>query len=308
MRSLLLWVSENEWCRETLPSFGFVKKAVRRFMPGEGLEDALREAARLNAEQGIPSLITFLGENVADQAEARAVADHYIDAIRTISDRGLETEISLKPTHLGLDLGAEVAYENVLRVTEAAQEADTWVWLDMEYSRYVDPTLELYQAVRAKHANFGICLQSYLHRTPTDVEALIPLGAAIRLVKGAYAEAPEIAFPAKRDVDEAFFDLAVRLLRADSRAAGVRTGLATHDENLIRRITEWARGEGVSDDAYEFQMLYGIATTEQRRLVESGSHVRILISYGSHWFPWYVRRLAERPANVGFVVKSMLPG
>lgn len=308
MRSLLLWVSENEWCRETLPTLGFVKKAVRRFMPGEGLEDALREASRLDSEHGIPSLITFLGENVADAAEANAVADDYIRTIEAVSAQALPTEISLKPTHVGLDLGLDVATENVRRITRAAEEAGTWVWLDMEYSRYVDPTLDLYRTVRSDHANFGICLQSYLHRTPADLEALIPLGAAVRMVKGAYAEPADVALPAKRDVDEAFFDLAVRMLHPDARAAGVRPGFATHDSRLIDRITTWARTNDVPDDSYEYQMLYGIGTADQLRLVKAGNQVRVLISYGNHWFPWYVRRLAERPANVGFVVKSMLPG
>lgn len=308
MRSILLWVSENPWCRDTLPRLGFVRKAVRRFMPGEALDDALGEAARLEAEHGIPSLITFLGENVADAAEAAAVADHYVDAIETVQARGLDAEVSLKPTHLGLDLGHEVALENIVRVTKAAEAGGSWVWLDMEYSRYVDPTLDLYRAVKADHPNFGVCLQAYLHRTPKDLESLIPLGPGIRLVKGAYAEPPEVAIAAKRDVDEAFYDLSVRMLAEDARSAGLRAGFATHDSTLIRRINDWAASAGVSGDSYEFQMLYGIATNEQVQQARAGNGVRVLISYGTHWFPWYVRRLAERPANVGFVLKSMLPG
>ncbi|MGI9626201.1 MAG: proline dehydrogenase family protein [Longimicrobiales bacterium] len=308
MRSILLKISENDWCRETLPSYGFVKRAVRRFMPGEELEDALIEGARMESAHGIPSLVTFLGENVADAAEAAAVADDYIQAIERIAAKGLDAEISLKPTHVGLDLGPDVVRENVLRITEAAAAHGNWVWLDMEYSRYVEPTLDLYKQVRAVQPKFGVCLQSYLHRTPADVEALIPLGAAIRLVKGAYSEPPEVALPIKRDVDEAFYDLSIRMMESDARAAGVRVGLATHDGKLINRITQWAGQNDVPDDAYEFQMLYGIGTDDQIRLAKQGKKVRILISYGTHWFPWYVRRLAERPANVGFVVKSMLPG
>lgn len=308
MRSILLWVSENDWCRETLPNFGFVKKAVRRFMPGEELSDALREAQQLLATHRIPSLVTFLGENVADPDEARAVADHYVEAVQSIQQRGIDAEISLKPTHLGLDLGAEVAFENISRVTRAAAEAGSWVWVDMEYSRYVDPTLDLYRAIRANHDNFGICLQSYLHRTPADVESLIPLGPGIRLVKGAYAEPADVALPDKKDVDQAFYDLSVRMLQPDARDAGLRLGVATHDGALIRRISSWADGAGVAKDGYEVQMLYGIATDLQRTLAQEGRGIRVLISYGKHWFPWYIRRLAERPANVGFVLKSMLPG
>ena len=307
MRSALLWVSENKWCSDTLPRYGFVKRAVRRFMPGETLDDVLGAAKGLADGPGIPTLITFLGENVADEAEARAVADHYVDAVRVIASRGLDAELSVKPTHLGLDLGLAVAEKNLRRITETATEHGNWVWMDMEYSRYVEPTLELYRSIRADHANFGICLQSYLYRTPSDLEALVPLGPAIRLVKGAYSEPAEVAFPDKADVDQAFFDLATRMLAPDARQAGLRAGLATHDVAMIRRIEEWAAANGVGPDTYEYQMLYGISAKEQTRLARSGGGIRVLISYGEHWFPWYVRRLAERPANVGFVLRSLLP-
>ncbi len=307
MRSALLWVSENEWCSKTLPRYGFVRRAVRRFMPGETLGEALDAAAGLEKGRGIPTLITFLGENVADRAEARAVADHYVDAAVQVASRGLDAELSVKPTHLGLDLGIDVAEENLRRITRAAEDEGNWVWMDMEYSRYVDPTLELYRSIRADHARFGICLQSYLYRTPADLESLIPMGPAIRMVKGAYAEPAELAFPDKKDVDQAFFDLTVRMLAPDAQEAGLRAGLATHDASLIGRIEAWAHSNGIAPEDYEVQMLYGIAEQEQRRLAGAGRGVRVLISYGEHWFPWYVRRLAERPANVGFVLRSLLP-
>ena len=307
IRSALLWMSGNGWCKNRLPRYGFVRRAVRRFMPGETLEDALAAARSMAERHRIPALVTFLGENVADESEARSVADHYIRAAETVAAWGLDAELSLKPTHLGLDLGLDVAEECIRRVTEAAEAHGNWVWLDMEYSRYVDPTLELYRAIRADHHRFGICLQSYLHRTPDDLESLIPIGAAIRLVKGAYAEPPEIALPVKADVDRAFFDQAVRMLAPGARAAGLRVALATHDAALIRRIDEWAEANGVGSNAYEYQMLYGIADREQRRLARENKGIRVLISYGVHWFPWYVRRLAERPANIGFVVRSILP-
>ncbi|MDE2979863.1 MAG: proline dehydrogenase family protein [Gemmatimonadota bacterium] len=307
MRSALLWVSENKWCSTALPRYGFVRRAVRRFMPGETLGDALDAAGALERGQGIPTLITFLGENVADRAEARAVADHYVQAAAEVASRGLDAELSVKPTHLGLDLGFDVAEENLRLITRSAEAHGNWVWIDMEYSRYVDPTLDLYRSIRADHARFGICLQSYLYRTPADLESLIPLGPAIRMVKGAYAEPAEIAFPEKRDVDQAFFDLTTRMLAPDALKAGMRAGLATHDTSLIARIDEWAQSNGVPPEAYEYQMLYGISQREQLRLARRGRGVRVLISYGEHWFPWYVRRLAERPANVAFVVRSMLP-
>ena len=307
IRSTLLWISENSWCKNTLPRLGFVKRATRRFMPGETLEDALGAAGILERRRGITTLITFLGENVADQAEARAVANHYVDAAGQVASAGLDAELSVKPTHLGLDLGIGVAEENLRRITEAAEALGNWVWMDMEYSRYVDPTLDLYRSIRSDHPNFGVCLQAYLHRTPADLESLMPLGPGIRLVKGAYAEPADVALPAKADVDRAFFDLACRMLAPDARSSGLRAGFATHDAALIRRIDAWADENGVDGDAYEYQMLYGIADGEQDRLAAAKKGVRVLISYGAHWFPWYVRRLAERPANIGFVVRNLLP-
>lgn len=307
MRSTLLWISENTWCKETFPRYGFVRRAVRRFMPGETLGDALDAARTLENGRRIPSLVTFLGENVADESEARAVADHYVDAAARVAERGLDAEISLKPTHLGLDLGPDVAEENIRRIAAAAEAHGNWVWMDMEYSRYVDPTLDLYRAIRADHPRFGICLQAYLHRTPADLESLVPLGPAIRLVKGAYAEPADVALPVKADVDEAFYELSLRMLAPDARAAGLRAGFATHDTALVRRIDAWAGANGVDRGAYEYQMLYGISENEQQRLAGEGRGIRVLISYGEHWFPWYVRRLAERPANVGFVLRSMVP-
>ena len=307
IRSTLLWVSENSWCKNTLPGLGFVKRATRRFMPGETLEEALDAAGILQRKRGIPTLITFLGENVADRAEARAVANHYVDAAGMVASAGLDAELSVKPTHLGLDLGLDVAEENLRLVTRAAEALGNWVWMDMEYSRYVDPTLDLYRSIRADHRNFGVCLQSYLHRTPADLESLVPLGPAIRLVKGAYAEPPSVALPVKADVDQAFFDQACRMLAPDARKAGLRAGFATHDTALIRRIDAWAKDNGLGPDAFEYQMLYGIGDGQQDRLAAEGKGIRVLISYGAHWFPWYVRRLAERPANMGFVIRSMLP-
>ena len=307
IRSTLLWISENSWCKNTLPGLGFVKRATRRFMPGETLEEALDAAGILERKRGIPTLITFLGENVADQAEARAVANHYVDAAGMVASAGLDAELSVKPTHLGLDLGLDVAEEKLRLVTRAAEALGNWVWMDMEYSRYVDPTLDLYRSIRADHRNFGVCLQSYLHRTPADLESLVPLGPAIRLVKGAYAEPPSVALPVKADVDQAFFDQACRMLAPDARKAGLRAGFATHDTALIRRIDAWAKDNGLGPDAFEYQMLYGIGDGQQDRLAAEEKGIRVLISYGAHWFPWYVRRLAERPANMGFVIRSMLP-
>ncbi len=307
MRSILLWASENEWCGRRLPRYRFVKRAVRRFMPGETLDDALGAAAELARRRRIPALVSLLGENVSRAADAQAVSRHYADAATAIASRGLDAEVSLKPTHLGLDIGADAARINIGRVVAAAASRGTWVWLDMEYSRYVDPTIDLYRTLRAEHPNVGICLQAYLHRTRADVEALLPMGPAIRLVKGAYAEPPDVAMARKEDVDAAFYELALRMLSADAKRAGLRARFATHDGKLIRRIDRWVDQNGGDWSAFEYQMLYGIATAEQNRLAEEGKGVRVLVSYGRDWFPWYARRLAERPANMWFVLRHMVP-
>ncbi len=301
-RKALLWISENKKLRETLPRLSFIRRAVRRFMPGEELEDALRAAETL-ASGSIKTIFTRLGENVADAGEASAVVDHYCDSLKQINERGLDTFISLKPTQLGLDLGEELCYQNLERIVRKAGEFENWVWIDMEQSGYVDRTLRLYARIKPSYPRVGLCLQSYLHRTEKDLQELLPLTPAIRLVKGAYREPSNVAFPKKADVDKSFFDLSKTLLKQIPQ--GVTFGVATHDRVLIRRIQEEAERLGLSREQYEYQLLYGIEAEEQKRLAREGYRIRSLISYGSYWFPWYVRRLAERPANVLFVLKNV---
>lgn len=305
LRSALLWASQNPTLARKLPRYGFVKRAVRRFMPGEELDDALRAAERLG-EKGAGTVLTLLGENVEEPSEADEVVAHYREVLDAVASRGLDGEISVKLTQLGLDLGTKVALENLRSLVETAGDRFSLVWVDMESSHYVDATLEIYRAVRTEHENVGLCLQSYLHRTPGDLESLLPLKPAIRLVKGAYAEPPEVAHPKKRAVDAAYKQLAGRLLR-DRKAGRVgRPAFGTHDPVIIGDVTRIGRELDVPQDAYEFEMLYGIGTAEQGRLLDGGYTVRILISYGEAWFPWYMRRLAERPANLWFVAKQLV--
>lgn len=301
LRGVLLWSSENEFLARRLPRYRFVKRAVRRFMPGEDLADALRESSALS-KTNRGTLITLLGENVNEESESTEVVQSYLDALAAVEDRSLDVEISVKLTQLGLDLDEAVAESNLRALVEASGKLDRMVWLDMEGSVYVDRTLDLYRTVRADHANVGVCLQSYLRRTPEDLETLMPLGSAVRLVKGAYAEPPDIAFPKKRDVDEAFFELACRMIDAQP---SVRTAFGTHDAALMRRIQAVGEERGVDRGRLEFQMLYGIGVRDQERLAADGYRVRVLISYGPAWFPWYMRRLAERPANLTFVLRKM---
>ncbi len=303
LRNALLWASTNPFMAERLPTYGFVKKATRRFLPGEELSDALTEAERLAADR-IATTVTRLGENVDSDAEADAVLHHYLEVLETIRARELPTEISIKPTQLGLDRGVDGARERLLELIQAADGA--LVWVDMEGSQYVDSTLEMFRAVREKHENVGVCLQAYLHRTVQDLEDLTPLSPTIRLVKGAYKEPPDVAMERKAEVDQNFVRLTSTLLRGRKNGRMGRPVIATHDPRMIGEANRMAHELRLSKDAYEFAMLYGIQSSEQRRLAAGGYGMRVLVSYGNAWFPWYMRRLAERPANIWFVMKQMV--
>lgn len=321
-RDSLIRASQSVWLREHATRWSFVNRASRRFLPGERVEDALA-AAEILRRMEIESMLSRLGENVTQASEANAVAEHYVGVLAKMRARDLPGSLSVKLTQLGLDLGEEVCWENLERILEAGSlESETarpdnrvsaglsrrtsgTIWIDMESSAYVDRTLEVYRRAREKCENVGVCLQAYLRRTPADLEALLPLGPAIRLVKGAYRESAEIAFPAKSDVDAAYLELAQRMMSKDAITAGAMAGIATHDTAMIARVCEFAAGEGVPREQLEFQMLYGIARGEQERLARGGHRVSVLISYGTAWFAWYMRRLAERPANVWFVVKNL---
>ena len=306
MRQLLLWGSENRWLRDHVPRFGIARRAVRRFMPGEDVESALAAAGRLG-EEGIATVLTLLGENITATSEAEAVGTHYLELLDRIARRGIDCTVSVKPTQLGLDLDAGLCAANLRAIVARAAEHGRTVWIDMEASGYVDATLEIYRAARAESAHAGLCVQAYLHRTAEDVDALLPLEPAIRLVKGAYAEPPTVALAARRDVDESYFHLARRLLEARAEGRAVTIGVATHDLRLVRRISTAAEELGLPRDAFEIQMLYGIRPEAQRRLAAEGYRVRVLISYGTAWYPWYMRRLVERPANVFFVLRTTFP-
>lgn len=304
MRSVLLAGSQSPWLRRQATRRRFVRRAVSRFMPGEHLDDALVAAQALRA-RSLPVVLTRLGENVAAETEADEVRNHYLGALDTIASRGADAEISIKPTQLGLDLDRERCFTRLAALVERAHQRGNFVWIDMEQSGYVDATLELCRRARALRPNVGVCLQAYLRRTAADLQALIPSGAGVRLVKGAYMEPPEVAFPGKDEVDRNFFTLASSLLDEPARGAGVRAVFGTHDRRLAQSIRDLAAERGRAPADCEFHMLFGIQGREQERLAAEGARVRVLVSYGDYWFPWYMRRLAERPANVLFVVRSL---
>lgn len=303
MRQVLLWMARNRLLKRWLPRIWFVRRAVRRFMPGETVEEAL-DAAEFFRPLGIGILFTQLGENLTQLAEAQAVADHYHDLLDKIAARGMDAEISVKPTQLGLDLDRQTALTLLSGLADHAAQREGLLWLDMEGSAYTDATLSLYRSLKESHPNIGICLQAYLRRTPADVHALLPLKPAIRLVKGAYDEHALIAFRRKEEVDAAYQSLCVLMLPHAAKG-GLRLGMGTHDTQLIERIAAQAEAIGIGKDAFEVEMLYGIRQGEQLRLAKEGYRVLALIAYGEAWYAWYMRRLAERPANVWFALRQM---
>src|SRR6266571_5283748 len=270
-RTVLLKASRSQWLARQLRERRFFQRAARRFMPGEALDDALEAAAQFG-KAGLGSVLTELGEQL---------------------------------THLGVEASREGCVQDVLKLVARAEQARSFLWIDMEESRYVDMTLEVYRRAKAEWPNVGVCLQAYLHRTAKDLEALLPIATAIRLVKGAYNEPADVAFPRKRDVDENYRQLARRLL-AEAGRQRAKPVFGTHDLGLIEWIRKSAVDQRVDPSSYEFHMLYGIRAAEQRKLASMGAEVRVLISYGSAWFAWYMRRLAERPANVWFVLRNVV--
>ena len=307
LRNVFLQASQSASLRERATRYRFVRRSVRRFLPGEKVEDALA-AARALADRGISSLLTHLGENVTQRAEAETVTAQYWDLLDRIHAAALPSEVSVKLTQLGLDLAPDFCFANLSRLlTHPLHQGPSrrLLWIDMENSPYVDPTLEIYERAQRVGAPVGVAVQAYLYRTQQDLERLIPLGGAIRLVKGAYREPAEISYPLKKDVDDSYLHLGQRLLAAVAERADFRAVLATHDVNLIRRLAAFGAQRGIEKQRIEFAMLYGIQRDEQVRLAREGFRSCVLVSYGDFWFPWFMRRLAERPANAFFVLRNI---
>jgi proline dehydrogenase len=304
MRKTLLWASTNKWMRERAMRTAFVRRSVVKFMPGERLEDAIEAAATLKP-QGLNTILTRLGENITRIEEAQEVSDHYDRVIDKVKAAGIDAQVSVKPTQLGYDQNQDVCFKYCLALLKRAEAAGNFFWLDMESSPYVEGTIALFKRLRAHSDKVGIAIQAYLYRTEKDIEELVPLGSAIRLVKGAYLEPESVAYPKKADVDANYLKLATRLLQDDNTKPGALLHIATHDLVIQEKLQQVIAERRVSPLRYEFAMLYGIQSGRQNQLGRAGIRTRCLISYGEYWFPWYMRRLAERPANVWFVVKNM---
>jgi len=301
---VLLKVSSNQWLRANGTRVPFIRRAVSKFMPGETFDDMIG-AAKATVAEGIGALCTRLGENVKDLAEADGVARHYLEGIDRIHAIKLACEPSIKLTQLGLDIDRELAYGHLRDLAARCHATGNYLWIDMEQSPYVDITLALTKRLREEFPRVGVCLQAYLFRTREDLEDVTSRGIGVRLVKGAYNEPASAAFPKKSDVDANYLALAQIMLGAAARAAGSRPVFGTRAPQFTQAVRTHAQAAGRRADQFEIHMLYGIQKAAQLRLSQDGAQVRVLIAYGEYWFPWYMRRLAERPANVWFVAKSL---
>jgi proline dehydrogenase len=306
-RDFFIALSRSARLRTVAVKFGPARAMARRFVAGERLDQAIAAVQALN-QQGLLATLDQLGENTTTETEAREATSEIVKALDAIQAAGSRSGVSIKLTQMGLDLSPALAAENVQRIVARAADAGRFVRIDMESSEYVDRTLELFEALWPRYKNVGAVIQSYLYRSAADVEHLIELGASVRLVKGAYNEPPEVAFPRKADTDEAYIRLADRLLSPDAQARGVFPAFGTHDTRLIDWVKDCARQRTIPLDRFEFQMLYGIRSGLQRQIAAEGYRVRVYTPYGEQWWPYFMRRLAERPANVVFILKNLLKG
>jgi proline dehydrogenase len=304
MRTSLLWLSRRRALGRLATRLPVTRGMVARFVAGETLAEALPRLEALRAA-GLRTTVDVLGEAVTSAEAARAAADQYLETLDALARRGLDRNVSVKLSQMGLGLGdEEICRTNVRRILERAAEHDAFVRIDMEDHTTTDAALALWRELRAVNAgrgDSGVVIQAALRRSPTDVDALVVEGARIRLCKGAYVEPAAVAFPDKADVDAAYASLMQRLL-----VAGDLPGIATHDERLIARALGFVRERGIAPDRFEFQMLYGVRRDLQERLVQAGFAVRVYVPFGTEWYPYFMRRLAERPANVAFILRSLL--
>ncbi len=300
LRSLLIGMSESKRLERFVTSTGPTRRMAQRFVPGATLEDGLIAAHQLNRIGHLVSL-DLLGENVVDAGGAKRAAAAYMSMFDRIATEKLDANISLKLTQIGLDLDSALCEQLLKEIVDRAANFQNFVRVDMEGSPYTQRTIDLVQRVRSQGGSVGTVMQAYLYRTEQDVRDLIAAGCRIRLCKGAYKEPPEIAFPKKADVDANYVKLMKILL-----PSGVYHGIATHDPAMIAATKQFATERGIGADQFEFQMLYGIRTDLQRSLLKEGYRVRVYIPFGSDWFPYFMRRLAERPANLMFFLRSVI--
>lgn len=300
IRQTFFKLSQQKQLRTIATTNPLAQGMARRFVAGETLREALDAVLRINA-QGMTATLDHLGENVTAQSEAVAGADDAIASLRAIEEAGARCNVSIKLTQFGLDVDHSLALQNLTRVVEAAAHCKNFVRIDMEGSAYVDRTLEMFHRLFPTHHNVGVVIQAYLYRSGLDLEQVVKSGARVRLVKGAYLEPASLAFQRKEDVNANFRRLSEHLL-----SYGNYPAIATHDPDMIEATKSYARAHDIRPVSFEFQMLYGIRRDLQTQLVRDGYNVRIYVPYGTHWYPYLMRRMAERPANVMFVLSSLM--
>lgn len=302
LKGILFALSHNARARRFLTRFGPARRLARRFVAGEAMDDAIAAVRALNS-RGLLATLDHLGENVTSEAEARAAAGEILLLLDRIQTAGVQSHVSIKLTQMGLDVSPKLCRENVEQILKKARAANNFVRVDMEDSNYTERTLGLFYQLRFIYPNVGIVIQSMLRRSESDVQKLGQIGAKVRLVKGAYLEPPDVAFPAKRDVDANYVTLMETLLGDEARKRGGYPAIATHDSRIVAHARKFARNHAIPPDGYEFQFLYGIRRDLQDSLVMEGYRVRIYVPYGDAWYPYFMRRLAERPANAYFILR-----
>ncbi len=304
LRDAFLALSTNGAVREFMVRFPLSRRVSRRFVAGETLEQAIAVVKKLN-EQGLQVTFDQLGESVTKESEAREAKDGYLRALEAIAANHVSSHVSVKLTQMGLDLNTDLCLDNMRQIVGKAKQVGTFVRIDMEDSKRTQATLNVYKTLREEYENVGVVIQSYLYRSEADMQALAAMGGNVRLCKGAYKEPASVAFPEKKDVDANFLKLARIFLDANGNGHAPYLAVASHDEKIINWTKEYTAEHHVDRKRFEFQMLYGIRPDLQRKLAAEGYTMRIYVPYGTHWYPYFMRRLAERPANVIFLVSNL---
>jgi proline dehydrogenase len=304
MRSLFLLLSKSRMLKEWSSQSGIAQIAAARFVAGPTVVEAIAAIANLNKKR-LTTTLDHLGENTETEKQAKTAASDYVHALDCLAEAGVQSHISVKLTQLGLEIDTSFCIENVSRVAARARDIGTFMRIDMESSTYTTRTFEVLSALRERFGNVGVVIQAYLYRSHSDVEAMISAGIPVRLCKGAYDEPPSLAYPNKADVDQNMVDLMHRLLSDEARLTGARLAMATHDERIIEATKAFVSAHAIPKEEFEFQMLYGIRSGLQETLANDGYSVRVYVPYGTEWYPYYLRRLAERPANVWFILSNL---
>lgn len=303
LRSFFLYLSQAGWAKNLIMSIGPARRSAKRFVAGDTLDEAIEVVRRLN-QKGLEVTLDHLGESVTDEAGALNAAEAYLKMLDTLAKTGVRATASLKLTQLGLDISEDLCVNNMRRILECAKTGGNHITIDMEGTAYTDATLRVFRRLRQEFNNVGTVIQAYLYRSEADMKALAQEGAFVRLCKGAYKEPPDRAFPDKADVDANYVHLVQLYLTPEARQAGAYLGIATHDEKMINAAKTHIKANDVPYDSFEFQMLYGIRSKLQEQLRDDGFKVRIYVGYGTEWYPFYMRRLAERPANFWFILSN----